>query len=318
MIPPPEAEGSPFPPNSLLSFVLGTKSSPAVFRVLRSFTPFTKAQVYLVRAEADTDLPSPLILKIYDPRFLDERRTDRPWTLAGESIATEKRDRGEVPDDFNAYHLGDKVKVEPWHWEAYYFRIMKDTFNGEIEAYRRLVHLQGLSIPKLYGSGKLLSYPPGSRAIDPPGALLEYIPGITLRDIDPAKVLPKLYKPLIPVVASFADFGVLHYDVNQNNIMFTPSEAPQRAVIIDFGGAVLRPEGMSDEVWKDAVESASELWALRWSLGQKIGKEIDEGDTHVPSKWAHFVSFVSDTISRLTVLYGRFGTYLHFGSHESS
>ncbi|KAG6326453.1 hypothetical protein ID866_12636 [Astraeus odoratus] len=299
MTPPPEAEGSPFPPDSVLSLVLGPKSSPAVFRVLRSFTPFTKAQVYLVRPEADTDLPSPVILKIYDPRFLDERRTDRPWALASESIAAEKRDRGEVPDGFNAYHLDDEVKVEPWHWEAYYFRLMKDTFDGEIEAYRRLVHLQGQFIPKLYGSGKLLSYPPGSRAIDPPVALLEYIPGVTLRDIDSAKVLPELYMPLIPVVASFADFGVLHYDVNQNNIMFTPSEAPQRAVIIDFGSAVLRPEGMSDEVWKDTVETASELWALRWSLGQKIGKEINVSDAHVSSKWARFVSFVSDTISRL-------------------
>ncbi|KAG6331095.1 hypothetical protein ID866_7992, partial [Astraeus odoratus] len=247
MIPPPQAEGSPFPPNFVLSLVLDAKSSPAVFRVLRSFTPFTKALVYLVRPEADTDLPSPLILKIYDPRFLDERYTDHSWTLAAESIAAEKRDRGEVPDAFNAYYLDDGVESEPWHWEAHYFRIMKETFDAEIEAYKRLVHLQGQFIPKLYGSGKLLSYPPGSRAIDPPAALLEYIPGVTLRDIDPARVCPDLYKPLIPVVASFADFGVLHYDINQNNIIFTPSEAPQRAVIIDFGSAGLRPEGTSDE-----------------------------------------------------------------------
>ena len=37
----------------------------------------------------------------------------------------------------------------------------------------------------------------------------------------------------------------MHSDINKNNIMFTPAEAPERAVII----AVVR-EDISEDVWR--------------------------------------------------------------------
>ncbi|KAL4066703.1 hypothetical protein J3A83DRAFT_215091 [Scleroderma citrinum] len=254
-----QAEDASFPPGFPLSLRLDGESTPATFHVIRPFTPFTKAQVYLVRPESHKDFPSPLVLKVFDPRYLDDRfpkhahRPSRPWTLAAESLAIQKREQGEITDDFDIYQL-DEEEAEPWHWEAHFFNLLEGSFESEVLAYKRLVELQGQFIPKFYGSGRLIPTPPKSRAIEPGAILIEYIPGVLLRDIDPALVLPKLYRPLMKAVAIFDERGVIHYDINENNVMFTPPEAPERAVIIDFGCAGLRQEGVSDEEWENTLK----------------------------------------------------------------
>lgn len=266
----------PFPSGTALSLRLDGENISTTFHVVRSFAPFTKAQVYLVRPEPYSDFPSQLVLKIFDPRFLDERFSDYrpscPWTLAAESLAAQKREQGEVPDDFIIYQV-DNDEREPWHWEAHFFRLLEDSFESEVLAYKRLVELQGQSVPKFYGSGRLSITPPQSRAIAPGAVLIEYIPGVTLRDIDPSLVLPKLYQPLMKAVIRFDELGVIHFDINENNIMFTPPEAPERAVILDFGYACLRPEGASDEEWANSLKGDPSH--LRISLEKRLGTKLD-------------------------------------------
>ncbi|KAI6021036.1 hypothetical protein EDC04DRAFT_393341 [Pisolithus marmoratus] len=279
-----QAEDGSFPPDFPLSVCLDGATNPATFYVTRSFVPFTKAQVYLVRPDANTDLPSQVILKVYDPRFLDDRYPSssrvpsRPWALHAESVAARKRVRvasGEVDDDFHIDLLYGDEEADPSLWEEHFFRLMKECFQSELEAYKRLDDLQGRSIPKFFGAGRLIPSPPDSRAIEPPAVLIEYIPGVSLHDIDPALVRPDLYEPLIAAVATFSKHGVFHDDINQNNILFTPAQAPNRAVLIDFGCAALRDAEEPDEEWDQAVQFANDVGRLMLSLEEKLGTKLD-------------------------------------------
>ncbi|KIN93830.1 hypothetical protein M404DRAFT_170074, partial [Pisolithus tinctorius Marx 270] len=157
-----QAEDGSFPPDSPLAVSLNGATNPETFHVIRSFTPFTKAQVYLVRPEPNTDLPSQVILKVYDPRFLDDRYPkssrlpSRPWTLQAESVAAMKRKRiesGEIDDDFHVDLLYGDEEADPSLWEEHFFRLMKECFESELEAYKRLDDIQGRSIPKFFGAG---------------------------------------------------------------------------------------------------------------------------------------------------------------------
>lgn len=293
MSPAVQAEDGSFPTDCPLSVRLdGATDSSATFYVIRSFLPFTKAQVYLVRPEPKTDLPSQVVLKVYDPRFLDDRypATDRvpnrPWTLHAESVAAQKRAQvasGKVDDDFHIDLLYDEEEADPSLWEEHFFRLMMECFESELEAYKRLKDMQGRTIPKLYGAGRLLPKPPDSRAIEPPAVLIEYIPGVSLNDVDPILVRPELYKPLIAAVATFSKHGVFHDDVNQNNILFTPAQAPNRAVLIDFGCAALRDAEEPDEEWDQAVQFANDVGRLRLSLEQKLGIKLDVDQAAAPA-----------------------------------
>ncbi|KAL4064257.1 hypothetical protein V8B97DRAFT_1316449 [Scleroderma yunnanense] len=256
-----QAEDGSFPIGFPLFLRLDGEDTPTTFYVLQSFTPFTKSQVYLVRQDCSTKHPSELILKVYDPRFIDDRAPaprafcPYPWTLDVESLAAQKRGNILPWKLKDLDELTDRVfdgEKEPHVWEEFLFLLMGKSFTCELGAYKQLADLQGRSIPKLYGSGMLLPSPPGSRAIEPPVLLLEYIPSVTLDDIDTAMLHPKLYRPLINTVATFERRGILHSDFTLGNIIFTPPEAPERALVIDFGCAEL-VEYFSDEDWAEIL-----------------------------------------------------------------
>ncbi|KAL4064258.1 hypothetical protein V8B97DRAFT_1987902, partial [Scleroderma yunnanense] len=158
--------------------------------------------------------------------------------------------------------------------------MMGKSFTCELGAYKQLADLQGRSIPKLYGSGMLLPSPPGSHAIEPPVLLLEYIPSVSLDDIDTAMLHPKLYRPLIHIVATFEKRGILHSDFNNRNIIFTPPEAPERALVIDFGCAEL-VEYFSDEDWAESARMANDVRCLRLTLAHKLGLDAIDTNTIV-------------------------------------
>ena len=276
MTPASQGEDHPFPDGSSLSLLLDGKETPTTFRVIRSFTPFTQAQVYLVESQSFSD--SQLILKIYDPRFLDDRQEPhRPWSLAAESLAVEKWKRGEISDYFDICDLDDDVEVEPWHREAQFFRSSENSLEAEVAAYEKLFRMQGQFIPKFYGRGRLLPTTPTSRKFKPGAILIEYIPGLTLRDIDPTLVLPELYRPLMKAVARFNSCGVNHYDINANNIMLAPPDKPTRMVIIDFGCAGIRQKGETKKEWASGVKGEVNL--LRISLEKKLGIELNNDGT---------------------------------------
>ncbi|KAG1781134.1 hypothetical protein EV702DRAFT_645537 [Suillus placidus] len=62
-------------------------------------------------------------------------------------------------------------------WEENYYSEYEKSFAREVEAYRRLGHLQGSTIPRLYGLGRVVSGHGEGRAISPKVLFMEYIPG---------------------------------------------------------------------------------------------------------------------------------------------
>ena len=268
-----QGEDNPFPIGSSISLLLDGEETPTTLPVIRAFTPFTKGQVYLVESRGFPE--SSLILKVYDPRFLDYR--DQPWSLATESLAFQRWKRGEISDVFQVWDLDDDVEDEPWHHEAELFLSAENALQGEIKAYERLFRMQGRFVPKFYGHGRLLSTPSMSREFKPGAILIEYIPGLTLHAIDPALVLPELYRPLMKAVTRFDFYGVSHLDINGNNIMLAPPDKPTRMVIIDFGCVVIRQKGLTDKEWATGIKADVSL--LRISLEKKLGIELNNDGT---------------------------------------
>ena len=271
-----QGEDNPFPIGSSISLLLDGEETPITLPVTYAFTPFTKGQVYLVESRGFPEFS--LILKVYDPRFLNDRQyRHRPWSLAMESLAFEKWQKGEISDDFRVWDLDDDVEEEPWHREAEFILSSENAFKWEIEAYKKLFRMQGRFIPKFYGHGRLLPTLSMSREFKPGAILIEYIPGLTLHAIDPALVLPELYRPLMKAVTRFDSFGVSHLDINGNNIMLAPPDKPTRMVVIDFGCVAIRQKGETKKEWANGVKA--DVGLLRISLEKKLGIELNNDGT---------------------------------------
>ncbi|KZP33961.1 hypothetical protein FIBSPDRAFT_1035878 [Athelia psychrophila] len=248
--------------------------------VIRAFTPSTQSQVLLVRpAHQCSSLPPSFVLKVYDPR-LDVHRECKsyphPWTYGAEASAATKRtsdrnvdfsyhnkpsDEGDIDDDgAEIMQDADERKAD---WEEWYYQVAVRQHHQESTSYDLLAALQGDTIPRYLGSGSLVlsSF---NRAISPPVLLLEYIPDAkTLGDVDPSTIVDVegLVHTLIGAVRSFGDNGVVHMDLNQGNILFTPGDRPTRAVIVDFGQSDHR-EDESDLEWYDVVYCNSDEPAM--------------------------------------------------------
>lgn len=124
------------------------------------------------------DLPNLLIAKTFDPRFNYERkntfsrRSPIPWSAAKEKAAADRR----------AFALGDDFSIPQWERERLVVRRIcyhkyESSSACEAEAYRRLWHLRGSTIPWLYGSGRVALGHGEGRAISPRVLFIEYIPG---------------------------------------------------------------------------------------------------------------------------------------------
>ncbi|RPD62706.1 hypothetical protein L226DRAFT_558715 [Lentinus tigrinus ALCF2SS1-7] len=190
-----------------ISFI--TSERTFTFTIDRPFMPFTKSVVLLVRSqELGPDL---VVLKIYDPRFLDERIPPapsipaRPWTLAAERAAV-AFPPGTYNDECQLYaELADDPKAIAERaalWEAHFISLSTECFEAEKMAYEHLCVLQGTVIPRLLLTGAIL--PQDERAIQPPAIVLEYIPdAISLRDVPVEAVEADLWTTLARIVDSF-------------------------------------------------------------------------------------------------------------------
>ncbi|KIM36041.1 hypothetical protein M413DRAFT_49101, partial [Hebeloma cylindrosporum] len=261
-----------------------TDGTTLSLEIVRPFLPFTKCLVYVVRPESSSvsdSLPPEVILKIYDPRYIDERIQSKKygssrvrthvWTLEAEMEAVRYRQEiaeGKRPDDFTVHLLYKDGDAHPFLWEEDFYRYLKESSENEVAAFGRLRSLQGTVIPKFYGSGNVIP-PPGTRAIEPPAVLLEYISGsMTLADYhnghgvsERPNVIPStIFRPLVDAVRRFKELGVYHGDISGKTILVSsaPSSSqanPEggtltRAVLINFGRAGVREDRESEEDWE--------------------------------------------------------------------
>ncbi|KAI9066874.1 hypothetical protein FKP32DRAFT_1589175 [Trametes sanguinea] len=234
--------------------------------ILKPFAPFTKSVVLLVRA--DELGPDPAVIKIFDPRFLNERlirtsmRQPPEWTLAAETAAASLDDSvSEIPllypppPDLDAQGVLARDSL----WEKQLRRLSYECFDSEWRAYERLRVYQGSAIPRMFMKGSVIY--PDARAIHPPAVIIEYIPDpLVLRDVAPGTVDADICITL-RAVDTFGRFGLFHGDINPNNVLFSPKARPTRAVLIDFGCAGFRIEGQSDEEWAVQVNG---FWDSHW------------------------------------------------------
>jgi serine/threonine protein kinase len=253
-----------------------TDGTPLSLQIIKPFLPFTKSLVYLVRPESPSNgLPPEIILKIFDPRYVDERNPPsskpRLWTLEAETAAAQYRQEiaeGKRPDDFTIPIVYRDGEAKPYLWEEHFYRYFMVSWENEVDALRRLISLQGTIIPKFYGSGNIIP-PARTRSIQPPAVLIEYIRGTTLADYNAAK-LPNLpfaiFRPLLDAIRKFKDLGIYHGDVSDTNILVSPSSAPERAVLIDFGRAGVREDGESEEDWAGICDFYSDEEGLKVAL----------------------------------------------------
>ncbi|KAF9512541.1 hypothetical protein BS47DRAFT_1054620 [Hydnum rufescens UP504] len=248
--------------------------------VIKPFLPFTKSQVFLVDVHgAPNGTPSPMILKIFDPRFIEDRLTrssdsNHPWSLENELAAAERRAaviRGDREDDYDEMNFLDFDEVL---WEEYSYRAMQLAFQSELAAYTRLRHLQGDGIPRCYGFGTL--HPDIQRPIVLNVLLLEYIPGETLATVDPTTISRVLARALITTVHAIGVHGVIHNDLRDDNIIFFPAkpEKPTKACIIDFGHAGLR-EDESDTDWEECLYMTGDEARVRLHLALLGVRDVD-------------------------------------------
>ena len=244
-----------------LQFATGVAS----VTVVEPFTPFTMSQVLLVLMNN-----LPIVVKVYDPRFLDHRKASRrslarPWNFDIE-IETIRRTTPDPNFEF-ALHPGDDDRVG---WEIWYYQQMECAFRNEVESYKRLHQLQGHGVPLCLGSGTLNL--PG-RALSPHVLLLEYIPdAISLQNII-VRPDQSVIASLLRTVNAFAAMDVSHNDINSSNVIFSPSNYPTRAVIIDFGHSYLRDDEL-DEDWEGIVCQSDDVGYLKRRLARK-GWKVD-------------------------------------------
>ncbi|KAI0804727.1 hypothetical protein BC629DRAFT_1247529, partial [Irpex lacteus] len=257
-----------FSPGATISFLPQNQPNPITFTVVRPFVPFTKSVVLQVRS---SDLgPANVVLKIYDSRFIKDRSTRQPWSLELEKAAAAANPREWSVDEIWAAQRGTVQVPHDVSQEMWYYHHCIENHETECDAYRRLQDLQGSTIPLFFFSGSVLY--PVERAFDTPAIVMEYVPdAITLDKIPLENLTPDLCETLLRTADTLPYHGVLHNDLNLNNVLFTPSDDPNRVIIIDFGEAVLREESDDDSDWKELTRMYGCLRFIRYLLVKQKG-----------------------------------------------
>lgn len=164
-------------PNGVISLRLSdARVAQLTVQVLEPFTPFTMGQALLVKTPANPDsalqLPSHLVLKVYDPRFFSHRiKNDLLWTYTAEASAAQKRSSDTYEPEFNIYNKPDYENPDLAAWEEYYYLRAEKHYQREYAVYQALLPLQGSGIPTFFGHGTLpcptAPYPPTSSSSRP-------------------------------------------------------------------------------------------------------------------------------------------------------
>ncbi|KAK0235448.1 hypothetical protein EDD85DRAFT_968404 [Armillaria nabsnona] len=248
-IPPVETDGELYLPGTTLQLQFQLEGcntfEPLPAKIVKPFKPFTSAVVLLVQRLSDNVL---VMLKLADRR-LGYRSNDIevPWTSSIEDRlrhAVCDIQAGSIPDwiellrDDENPKRPDEERWEDWAWEisTWYWKLYN--YDTELDAYRLLHRLQGLA--------------------------LEYIPGISmekLNDISQQEAEAISGQVMEGLRAIEAENHVLHNDIHIGNVVLRQED--RSAVIIDFGQAIVREPGRSDEDWMRVVRGGSDTRFMR-------------------------------------------------------
>lgn len=288
-----------YQPGSLLT-VKFSESHTVTFIPEKVLIPFSTSQVLVVRPQTiPPGLSPPLffdswyILKIYDPRYfyrerrycrLDGRllREARPWSLEAELKAVAYRHslRKMWEDNF-LFDFSDDLEPEVV-WELIYYRMAKWGWEREVDAYQVLnkTSLAGVDVPRFYGAGDLV-LEEKRRGIVPRALVVEYIEdAVSLHDLQRGGDLGFLkawhVKAFKDVFERINKVGVTHERVNSHNLLILP----KRVVVVDFGGASVRPQGCTNKQWARRIDGEGDSVAVgkvfKWIIGEAkriIGEE---------------------------------------------
>ncbi|KAI0764756.1 hypothetical protein C8Q74DRAFT_1429621 [Fomes fomentarius] len=290
---------------------IATADSTFTFIIDKPFAPFTKAVV--LRARCPELGPEPIIIKIFDPRFLNDRLTTtrrtppRPWALDLERAAAAlppdafNEDKLWGPDGLESSDDNDRDSgvegegdVDEDHDEARgsNTHTLQDVRDGsdsdrrsddlprmtkEVQAFECAVmweeHFRRHGHPSVVPRWTWL--PPDERAIQLPALVMEYIPdAVTLGDVSGDVLDPEMCATLIRTIETFPRYGVYHGDLHDHNILFTPKERPRRAVVIDFGCSATREEFDTEELWDFSVSFYNDGKRIRVALGRRKGVDL--------------------------------------------
>ena len=279
---------SPYTPGSTLT--IKVSKVYIIVTVEKQFTPFTSSQVLVVHATSSSaklppnhpPLGTPMILKIYDTRYIEDREAfyshdgtrffpARPWSLENEEKATAYREatgnrNDSISDEVEMANPGMVIEIKM-------FRQACTSWTREVNAYLALADspLSGSAVPTLYGFGDFISEEP--RAIVPRILLLEYVPRSTSLDkLENIKLItPWHIRTLLAATRKLNELGVVHWELQPRNILL----CPDRIVIIDFGASTTRVQGgidmFSDDKWMDKVEDGWNEQGVRLMLDNLKG-----------------------------------------------
>lgn len=217
--------------------------------VMDSFSPFTTCPVARVELSSESrnlGIPSEVVLKTFDRRFLrgvrDIWEEGRDWSTQKEGAYRRYVDdvtRGLLPAfDRHAFEKevrdqGDDEELPQGKFEAYTRLLAESQYEVEREAYERFSSLQGKEVPKLFAVAKVAIGISDGNSTSPdtfPAILLEDVrPSLTLRQLIetwtarrpllPNEVLFGVCEKAIEAVDVCSDFDLVNDDIRMDNIL---------------------------------------------------------------------------------------------------
>jgi len=280
-------------------------------KVIKAYLPFTKSQplkvdILSVTPEYTRKLPQTAFLKLYDRRYLDDRAQDgrHPWSQEKEAKAEEinKRLRSRLPspelvvkntgptsperekelfelmyfDEDDYKDELDSLQADPdainqWIIETRYRSKTMSWFYTECQAYQLLRALQGISVPRFYGTtlfDETCEMPSGIES-EVVGILLELVDGMTFEEIlDTESCLanhPYIGEGAVDCFDKIIRCGLLHGDIRLANLMINNSG---RVYLIDFAFASFRVH-VTDEMWNKQISYEQESYQFKLLLHKK-------------------------------------------------
>ena len=251
-------------------------------KIVSIFSPFTNSCAMQVTALDRPEFPSKMVVKMADPRWLETARdlcffppVAEGWTQQQENAYISAVLDGRVSAWAKPTWVDDSSE-DPTDWgivtdvglrEAGFFKKIKDFMKQESHAYKRLRALQGTTIPTLFTDVTMDMWNHDSDEsarewLQCPGILIEYIEGVSLREMlkgrrtsnlsiddtandnsnraiaDQAILNAQCSASILP------DFGFLHHALAPRNCLVRDGDHSryQNFVIIDLGRSLFIDE----------------------------------------------------------------------------